>query len=156
MKKIYTILFFIGLTCSVYAETLSGTIMDAFTREPLIGVTVLNTDDGTGTVTDFDGNFELNISSMPAHLRFSYVGYQTEDKVIRTIPVKYDLLMQADNEQDAQKMERAADLFKQAADPILIDTTDAGIFAGDEKSCKQMYLAVGAFAFAQVIKDMEE
>jgi outer membrane receptor protein involved in Fe transport len=98
MKKIYTILFFIGLTCSVYAETLSGTIMDAFTREPLIGVTVLNTDDGTGTVTDFDGNFELNISSMPAHLRFSYVGYQTEDKVIRTIPVKYDLLMQADNE----------------------------------------------------------
>jgi len=98
MKKIYTILFFIGLTCSVYAEKLSGTIIDAFTREPLIGVTVLNTDDGSGTVTDFDGYYELNITSLPVHLRFSYVGYQTEDKTLKTIPAKYDLLMQADNE----------------------------------------------------------
>ena len=82
-------------------------------------------------------------------------------KVLIDIPDRYIdavkglMLMQADSEQEAQKMERAADLFKQAADPILIDTTDAGIFAGDEKSCKQMYLSVGAFAFAQVIKDME-
>jgi len=69
--------------------------------------------------------------------------------------VKGLMLMQADSEQEAQKLERAADLSKQAADPIVIDTTDAGIFAGNEKSRKEMYLAVAAFAFAQVIKDME-
>lgn len=70
--------------------------------------------------------------------------------------VKGLMLMQADSEQETQKTERAADLFKQAADPIVIDTTVTGIFADDEKSCKQMYLVVGAFAFAQVIKDMKE
>ena len=70
--------------------------------------------------------------------------------------VKGLMLMQADSEQEAQKIERVADLFKQATEPIVIDTTDAGIFGGDKKSRKQMYLAVGAFAFAQVIKDMEE
>ena len=75
------------------------------------------------------------------------------DRYIDT--VKWLMLMQADSEQEAQKTERAADLFKQATEPIVIDTTDAGIFAGDENSRKQMYLAVGAFAFGQVIKDME-
>lgn len=69
--------------------------------------------------------------------------------------VKGLLLMKADSEQEAQKIERAADLFKQATEPIVIDTTDAGIFAGDEKRCKELFLAVGAFAFAQMIKDME-
>ena len=82
-------------------------------------------------------------------------------KVMIDIPDRYIdavkglMLMKADSEQEAQKMERAADLLKQAADPIVIDTTDAGIFAGEEKSCKELFLAIGAFAFAQVIKDME-
>lgn len=82
-------------------------------------------------------------------------------KVMIDIPNRYIdavkglMLMQADSEQEAQKIERAADMFKQATEPIVIDTTDAGIFAGDENSRKQMYLAVGAFAFGQVIKDME-
>ena len=38
---------------------------------------------------------------------------------------------------------------------VMIDMTNTGIFAGDEKSCKQLYMAVCAFAFAQMIKDME-
>ena len=82
-------------------------------------------------------------------------------KVMIDIPDRYIdavkglMLMQAESEQEAQKMERAADLFKQATEPIVIDTTDAGIFGGDENSRKQLYIAVGAFAFAQVIKDME-
>ena len=68
--------------------------------------------------------------------------------------IKGLMMMQADSEQVAQKMERAADLLKQAAEPIVIDTTNTGI-ATDEKSRKELYLAVGAFAFAQVIKDMK-
>lgn len=82
-------------------------------------------------------------------------------KVMIDIPDRYIdamkglMLMQVDSEQGVQKAERAADLLKQAAEPIMIDTTDTGIFAGDDKSRKQLYMAVGAFAFAQVIKDME-
>lgn len=82
-------------------------------------------------------------------------------KVMIDIPDRYIdamkglMLMQADSEQEAQKTERAADLLKQATEPIVIDTTGAGIFAGDEKSCKELFLAVCAFAFAQVVKDME-
>ena len=98
MKKLYVLVFLAVLAGSAYAEKLVGTITDAFTREPLIGVTILNTDDGSGTVTDFDGHYELNITTLPAHISFSYVGYQTEEKVLKSIPAKYDLLLQADNE----------------------------------------------------------
>ena len=65
------------------------------------------------------------------------------------------MMMQADSEQEAQSLDKAADLLKQADEPILIDTTSTGIFDGNEKDCNEIYLAVGAFAFAQVIKDME-
>ena len=98
MKKLYIIVALLGLIQSVYAEKLVGTIVDGFTREPLIGVSILDKETGNGTVTDFDGNYELNITSLPARIQFSYVGYQTEEKVFKTIPAKFDLMLQANNE----------------------------------------------------------
>lgn len=98
MKKFYVLVFFTLSTHSLSAEKLVGIITDAFTREPLIGVTILNTDNGTGTVTDFDGRYELNVTSTPVTLQFSYVGYQTEKRVLKTIPAQYNLVLQGDNE----------------------------------------------------------
>lgn len=98
MRKIYVLLACIALSNLLSAEILSGTITDAFTREPLIGVTILNTDNGTGAVTDDNGYYELDVQSLPAHIRFSYVGYQTEDKTLKAIPSRYNLVLQADNE----------------------------------------------------------
>ena len=82
-------------------------------------------------------------------------------KVLIEIPDRYIdavkglMMMQADSEQEAQKTERVAERLKQATEPVVIDTTATGIFAGNENDCKKMYLAVGAFAFAQMIKDTE-
>jgi len=98
MKKLYIFVLLWVLVTSVNAEKIEGTVTDAFTREPLIGVTILNLETGSGTVTDFDGKYELNITSLPVRLQFSYVGYQTEEKVLKTLPPKYDLVLQANNE----------------------------------------------------------
>ena len=54
---------------ALFAETLTGVITDGFTREPLIGVTVLNLDNNSGTITDFDGAFSLDVTSLPAQYR---------------------------------------------------------------------------------------
>lgn len=97
MKKIYILFALIVLSQSTWAERLTGSVTDGFTREPLIGVTILNKDDGTGTVTDIEGRYVLDVKSMPVRLQFSYVGYQTEERVLKTIPAKYDVLLQADN-----------------------------------------------------------
>ncbi|MBQ8939968.1 MAG: TonB-dependent receptor [Paludibacteraceae bacterium] len=98
MKHFYNLLVLVCVSQAMLAETLTGVITDAFTREPLIGVTILNTANNSGTVTDFDGAFSLEVTSLPATIKFSYVGYQTEEKVFKTIPAVYNLGMQADNE----------------------------------------------------------
>lgn len=98
MKHFYSLLVLVFISPVLLAETLTGIITDAFTREPLIGVTILNTDNNSGTVTDFDGMYSLEVTTLPAHIKFSYVGYQTEEKVFKTIPAEYNMVMQADNE----------------------------------------------------------
>ena len=98
MKHFYSLLVLVCISPVLWAETLTGIITDAFTREPLIGVTILNTDNNSGTVTDFDGMYSLEVNTLPAHIKFSYVGYQTEEKVFKTIPAEYNMVMQADNE----------------------------------------------------------
>ena len=60
-------------------QTASGTIVDE-TGEPIIGASVLEVGTSNGTITDFDGNFTLNVSD-GAQLQISYVGYQSQTLV---------------------------------------------------------------------------
>jgi TonB-linked SusC/RagA family outer membrane protein len=55
--------------------TYSGTVSDAGNGDVLIGVSVLIEGSNTGTVTDYDGNFEIQANPGDV-LDFSYVGYQ--------------------------------------------------------------------------------
>ncbi len=77
MKK--TILLLLAtLTISVYAQErrLVGTVLDAETKEPLIGVSVLEKGTTNGTVTDLDGNFVLPAKNANLTLSLTYVGYK--------------------------------------------------------------------------------
>lgn len=47
---------------------------DAF-GDPLIGVNVSEKGTQSGTITDIDGSYTLNVASLPATLVFSYIGY---------------------------------------------------------------------------------
>ncbi|MCB0589041.1 MAG: carboxypeptidase-like regulatory domain-containing protein, partial [Phaeodactylibacter sp.] len=42
-------------------RTITGAVTDAETGEPLIGANVLIVGTSSGTVTDFDGNYELEV-----------------------------------------------------------------------------------------------
>lgn len=54
---------------------IKGLISDEF-GEPLIGVSVLVKGTTTGTITDIDGNYSIEIPNDNAILEFSYIGYQ--------------------------------------------------------------------------------
>ena len=54
----------------------TGRVADS--QGPLIGATVMEKGTNNGTVTDFDGNFSLNVKS-GATLVISYVGYETQE-----------------------------------------------------------------------------
>lgn len=62
---------------SVSAQTQSGVVTDAVTKEKLVGVVVKNSS-GTGTATDVEGRFFIKMFSLPDTLTFSYVGYETK------------------------------------------------------------------------------
>ncbi|MCX2718729.1 SusC/RagA family TonB-linked outer membrane protein [Lentiprolixibacter aurantiacus] len=59
--------------------TVSGNVTDATYGGPVAGVNVVIKGTNTGTTTDFDGNYEISISSFPATLVFSSLGYETQE-----------------------------------------------------------------------------
>lgn len=63
------------------AQIVTGTITDD-EGIPLIGASILVVNTTTGTVTDLDGTFELNLPAQAENLRVSYTGFTT-----RLIPI---------------------------------------------------------------------
>ena len=61
-------------------RTVKGEVTDAQNGEALIGATVMVEGEKGGTVTDFDGNFSLQVSSSAKKIKVSYIGYI--DKVL--------------------------------------------------------------------------
>ena len=59
----------------IQAQTITGNIIDADTEEPLIGASILVRGTSTGAVTDFNGDFSLEVGNMPVDLLVSYTGY---------------------------------------------------------------------------------
>ena len=57
------------------SKTVTGTVVDE-TDEPLIGATVQGLDGTGGTVTDFDGNFSVEVADTATRVRVSYIGYR--------------------------------------------------------------------------------
>lgn len=81
MKKSLWSTLLLLIMCTVaqaQSLTIKGNVVSKTDGEPIIGVTVVETGNSTnGTITDFDGNFTLTVST-GAELTFSYVGFKTE------------------------------------------------------------------------------
>jgi len=80
MRKylVLLILFlFVGATAfAQQTKRISGLVTDQNTGETLIGVSVVETGTGNGTITDIDGKYSLSITS--DQVSFSYVGYEDQ------------------------------------------------------------------------------
>lgn len=75
------IISFVPLLTFAQEIQVQGNIIDE-NGEPLIGVSVLVQGTGTGTVSDFDGNFILN-TSKNSTLVISYVGYKDQQIIVK-------------------------------------------------------------------------
>ena len=83
-KRWMTILLL--LLCSAvysYGQSLvTGTVLDEL-NEPVIGATIQVKGGSTGTITDIDGKFKLNVFSEDAVLTVSFVGYESQDIALK-------------------------------------------------------------------------
>ena len=77
LKGLLFILFFVPSI--IFAQnTVTGTVTEQSTSLPLPGVNIIIKGTATGTATDFDGNYQINVNNGDV-LEFSYVGYVTQD-----------------------------------------------------------------------------
>ena len=81
MKKAYLFLLMtIGcISLSMAQVSVSGTVVSETDKTPIPGAyVVLKGQTGTSTITDFDGNFILNVKENKGILEISYLGYSTK------------------------------------------------------------------------------
>lgn len=68
-------------------RTIIGTVVDANDKTTLPGAAVRLAGTNTGTVTDADGNYSIEVYSDKDILEFSYLGYKTSKKVVDKVGV---------------------------------------------------------------------
>ena len=71
----------VALVANAQEVTVKGTVISAADNEPMIGATVKVKGTGTGTVTDFDGNYTIKVDKN-ATLVFSMIGYKAVEEVV--------------------------------------------------------------------------
>jgi TonB-linked SusC/RagA family outer membrane protein len=75
-----------NVTQSPIQRTLIGTVIDAETGEPLIGVNIRIKNTTKGTVTDVDGKFSLDVTEK-SELIVSYIGYKEQTIAVHDLGV---------------------------------------------------------------------
>lgn len=97
MRKYITIFLLTFSICSAYAQNISvsGTVLDKKTGEPLIGAIVVETgtNNQNGTITDFDGKFTLDVAKKQASLTINFIGYKPQEIAINnatTLNIRMD------------------------------------------------------------------
>jgi len=82
LQRIVLLCLFLSFTTSLFAQTITGEVLNKKTNEPIAGanIFVLNTD--IGTVTNQDGSFQVKAPDDAQILRISYVGYKTKEIAI--------------------------------------------------------------------------
>tara|TARA_B100000953_G_scaffold84100_1_gene68730 strand:- start:6749 stop:9880 length:3132 start_codon:yes stop_codon:yes gene_type:complete len=68
------------LESSLFQTQITGTVKSSADQLPMPGVSVVEKGTSNGAVTDFDGNFKLNVSSNDAVLVFSFIGFKTMER----------------------------------------------------------------------------
>ncbi|MDI1323525.1 MAG: TonB-dependent receptor [Algoriphagus sp.] len=82
LGTVFTLLILVSLgTGKVFAQTtISGTVIDADSKETLVGVNIIVKGKVIGTISDLSGKFTLNVNQEPPFtLVFSMVGFTTQE-----------------------------------------------------------------------------
>lgn len=94
------VLFLLSSFTAFAQKTISGTVLDAETKDPLIGTAVTIKGTTKGTITDANGRYSLELTENATTLIFSFVGYTSKEVSIgdaTTIDVVLGTGLELDN-----------------------------------------------------------
>ena len=126
------------------AQTVTGSVVDSKTGDPLIGATVVIVGTSTGTTVDVNGKFVLNnVGSFPLQLRVSYLGYlpfvyavNSQDQKVKIVMVELETVLKVQEISDTRITE------KQRENPLTVEALD--IIAIKETPAANFYDGLGA------------
>lgn len=75
-NKTFLLVLFAAFSMTMSAQ-ITGTVLEASTDFPIIGASVVEVGTTNGVITDFDGNFVLNVAE-GAQIQISYVGFAAQ------------------------------------------------------------------------------
>jgi len=126
--------------------TITGTVLDGELNEPLPGASIVVDGTSTGTSTDFDGNFILEVSESTGTLVVSYIGFVTQRVAFTNTGALPQIILQP----DAEELEGVVligsgliDLAEKRSTPVAVSTISKNII--QEK-------AVGNVEVPEIIK----
>jgi iron complex outermembrane receptor protein len=141
--------------------TLKGEVLDEGNGEALIGANVILKNDPTkGTVTDFDGSFELKVDNLPCVLNISYIGYTPKDIEVTVSGQKLKILLGEESVtidlgveikgQRISEKQKAAPLTIESLDAIAIKQTASTDFYNGLGSLKGVDLTTASLGFTVI------
>ncbi|MCW5518293.1 TonB-dependent receptor [Aureitalea sp. L0-47] len=77
MKRLLLLVFLCSSLVAYSQGTVTGSVQDADLGGPLPNASVVEVGTSNGTISDFDGNFSVSVSSNSGTLQISYLGYVT-------------------------------------------------------------------------------
>jgi TonB-linked SusC/RagA family outer membrane protein len=73
-----------ALPDSAFPLTIRGVVTDKLTEEPLLGVSIVTMGTSKGTTTNYDGEFEIYLEEPTAGFTFSYIGFKSEQVLLKS------------------------------------------------------------------------
>lgn len=78
-KLLFTLLFLSAfLSDHLVAQNLEGRVIDAVSQSPLLGANIVEKYQRSGTSSDYNGLFSLELTALPATITVSFVGYESK------------------------------------------------------------------------------
>lgn len=134
------LLFFLGCNYpplrAQNQQIIRGTVLEKSTGEVFPGVTVIEKGTSNGTVTDIDGNFQLNVSNDQSTLVFSFIGF-----LQREIPLLGRSSVSVELEEDLSDLEEVVVIGYQTVKKK--DLTGATAVVGTDKQSRVTAASLG-------------
>lgn len=135
--RILFFLFLYVISTATHAQQITGSILDAETKQPIEYVNIYNVQSKKGTVSNTEGFFELN-ASLGDTLEISFLGYRSQHVVIDkniqkqglTIRMESDALMMHEIVLEADRVNLGKDIIKK----LIANKSNRAL--PNEQSCK--------------------
>lgn len=103
-KIILTFLPLVMAVVQSHAGVIRGMVFDKTSKEPLIGATIMDDAGRTGTTTDIDGRYSMELREGRHNIHISYVGYSDTIVVANILPREKETILDISLSPDATSL----------------------------------------------------